>query len=73
MFYKSNLSFFHQGTWKRAVLQRQADPERVAGEEPPLAGAVRRPQGDHGEHQDHGDPVLHGVPRELHEQRLLGT
>lgn len=32
----------------------------MAGEEPPLAGAVRCPQGDHGEHPRHCYPLLHG-------------
>lgn len=38
----------------------QRHPEGLAGEEPPLAGAVRRAQGDHGEHPSHRHPLLHG-------------
>lgn len=32
----------------------------MAGEEPSLAGAVRRAQRDDGEHQGHRHPLLHG-------------
>lgn len=38
----------------------QRHPEGMAGEEPPLAGAVWCPQGDHGEHPCHRHPLLHG-------------
>lgn len=41
-------------------IHSQRHPEGVAGEEPPLAGAVRCPQGDHGEHPRHRYPLLHG-------------
>lgn len=41
-------------------IHSQRHAEGVAGEEPPLAGAVGRPQGDHGEHPRHCDPLLHG-------------
>lgn len=36
------------------------DTTGLAREEPPLAGALRRPPGDNGEHPRHCHPLLHG-------------
>lgn len=44
----------------RSPLQCQRYPAGVAGEEPSLAGAVRRTPGDHREHPRHRHSFLHG-------------
>lgn len=43
-----------------SAVYSQRHAEGVAGEEPPMAGALRRAQGDHWEHPSHRHPLLHG-------------
>ena len=46
----------------RPALHGEGDTESLAGEEPPLVAAVRRPPGNHREHPGHRHSLLHGVP-----------